>query len=142
MITDSTTVSRPVSRAASVGESSASISGFESTTDVPEVLADPTVPTLTLDSPVSAGGANFSQGQRQLLAMARALLRQSSVIIFDEATSSIVRTRISILRPTLTAIYSSAGLQKRRSYSSDHPRGVLQFSSHHSCPSVAYHYRL
>lgn len=42
-----------------------------------------------LDTPLAKGASNLSGGQRQRLALARALLHDSPVYIFDEATSNI-----------------------------------------------------
>jgi ATP-binding cassette subfamily B multidrug efflux pump len=54
-----------------------------------------------LDAPIAQGGANLSGGQRQRLAIARALVRQPDIYLFDDAFSALDLATDARLRAAL-----------------------------------------
>nr|XP_058161659.1 ATP-binding cassette sub-family C member 8 isoform X9 [Dasypus novemcinctus] len=59
-----------------------------------------------LDAIITEGGENFSQGQRQLLCLARAFARKTSIFIMDEATASIDMATENILQKVVMTAFA------------------------------------
>uniref|UniRef100_A0A8H7XP05 P-loop containing nucleoside triphosphate hydrolase protein n=1 Tax=Psilocybe cubensis TaxID=181762 RepID=A0A8H7XP05_PSICU len=56
---------------------------------------------FSLDTFISSGGQNLSVGQRQIIALARAIVRNSKLLILDEATSAIDHKTDAIIQASL-----------------------------------------
>lgn len=61
-----------------------------------------------LDAPVTQGGTNFSGGQRQRLAIARAVIRRPSIYLFDDAFSALDLATDARLRAALRPVTREA----------------------------------
>ncbi|MFS0885418.1 ABC transporter ATP-binding protein [Aeromicrobium sp. 179-A 4D2 NHS] len=63
-----------------------------------------------LEAPVSQGGSNFSGGQRQRLAIARAIVKRPRIYLFDDSFSALDYATDAALRDALREVTSDAAV--------------------------------